>query len=375
MLSTGEADVAILDMLARIRAQQGAFLEAGSLWKRVKLLEPEHEAAAAGLARLRALQRRPLWLPPALVATVGVAVILCGVLVLTLQNRRQKAANLLLHEHLTRIVKNQEAKGQQRLRSILGEVDALKTAQARTDVSLAETAAIGAKLDELVTIQSTVGEQVAASQAQVKQSGIRQDTLAQSFGDQVTALHRSLDREKELVAELERHKAEADKLTSDYQTLASSNERLLAETELATKPPKVSITLPGVTSSVSGNAVMVAFDGGLFDHGAHFKEGAQTRLLAVATALNEASEPLQIHAVGFADNDWAIFSWPVGSESLLALERASAVVGFFRAHDLFKTQQLAATDDTTMKRSDRALPYIRPMSGTAVLRISRRHLR
>jgi Flp pilus assembly protein TadD len=53
---------AVLDLLARIRAQQGRLREAEALWTRANALQPENEAYRAALQRQSMLQRRPLWL-------------------------------------------------------------------------------------------------------------------------------------------------------------------------------------------------------------------------------------------------------------------------------------------------------------------------
>lgn len=51
--------VEIVDLLARIRAQQGRLAEAAVLWRRVvDVLEPRHEGAWAALARIAEVQRR-----------------------------------------------------------------------------------------------------------------------------------------------------------------------------------------------------------------------------------------------------------------------------------------------------------------------------
>jgi type VI secretion system protein ImpK len=52
---------AFLDLLARIRAQQGKLLDAKSLWTQASRLDPTNEAYKAGLERIERVQSRPLW--------------------------------------------------------------------------------------------------------------------------------------------------------------------------------------------------------------------------------------------------------------------------------------------------------------------------
>ena len=54
--------VAVLDLLARIYAQQGRFAEASVLWQRAIHREPGNQASAAALRRIAALQRPTRWL-------------------------------------------------------------------------------------------------------------------------------------------------------------------------------------------------------------------------------------------------------------------------------------------------------------------------
>lgn len=65
-------DVTALDLLARIRVQQGACLEAERLWQRVLELEPANTAAIAAISRLHRGQRAILWRMPAIMALVAV---------------------------------------------------------------------------------------------------------------------------------------------------------------------------------------------------------------------------------------------------------------------------------------------------------------
>jgi tetratricopeptide (TPR) repeat protein len=60
--SHGPASAAQLDLLARIRAQQGDPAQAAALWEQALVLEPGREAYRAGLEQARRAGDRPAWL-------------------------------------------------------------------------------------------------------------------------------------------------------------------------------------------------------------------------------------------------------------------------------------------------------------------------
>lgn len=66
--AAGGADADTLDLLARIRAQAGEWLEAERLWLQVLAARPDHAGAQAGLARVRAGRRQLAWPVAGLVA-------------------------------------------------------------------------------------------------------------------------------------------------------------------------------------------------------------------------------------------------------------------------------------------------------------------
>lgn len=68
---------AVLDLLARIRAQQGRTLEARDLWIKAAKIDNAHGAYQEGVRRLAAT--RPAWLRPALLFMGLLAIVLCFV--------------------------------------------------------------------------------------------------------------------------------------------------------------------------------------------------------------------------------------------------------------------------------------------------------
>lgn len=74
-ISPGDEHAAAqLDLLARIRVQQGRIADAEVLWSRLLELAPGFEGGEAALRRLRRLRRRPIWLGWALPALAAVMV-------------------------------------------------------------------------------------------------------------------------------------------------------------------------------------------------------------------------------------------------------------------------------------------------------------
>ena len=68
-----------LDLLAKIRAQQGRYLDAEACWRKALSLEPGNQQYQAALHAIAEDRRRPLWLhvaSAAIVATVFCAVVL-----------------------------------------------------------------------------------------------------------------------------------------------------------------------------------------------------------------------------------------------------------------------------------------------------------
>jgi flagellar motor protein MotB len=61
-LVSGEAAITpALDLMARIRAQQGRLFEATDFWKRALEAAPENDAYRAGLRRIERILNRPMW--------------------------------------------------------------------------------------------------------------------------------------------------------------------------------------------------------------------------------------------------------------------------------------------------------------------------
>jgi hypothetical protein len=413
-----DAPVAALDLQARVCAQQGRLGEAERWWQKVLEKEPTNAAAQAGLTCANALQRRPVWLQTLWPLLVAVGVLVCGVLILGWQARRQAATNAILQQRVAEVVDAGGQSGRRQVESLLAEFATLMTSQAqiaghlgklnesstKLNVWAAEQGAVSGKLagiqsetmqlaarlnslaqassnhvdrlrrafdQELVAAKDGFAQQVGTLQAEAIKLAAQHDARAQAISNQVAALRIVLDRERSLTAEIEQRRTSAEKLQLDYHKLEASHETLMAHAWLAAKPPGVTIAVPGVTSSVSSNAIVVTFDEGLFDHGTHFRPGVKERLLAVAKALSHSVEPLQIQVIGYADDDRAILKWTALWESSLALNRASAVVDNLITTGLFIPCQILAVSGDSRQRPFVSDPVQNRLKNrTVVLKVS-----
>lgn len=376
LLAADAPDLASLDLLARVRAQQGAFWDAASLWRKVQQLDPHHLGAVAGLERLRTVHQQPLWYQPLIVPVVGLAVAFSCVLVFNRQTRRQTTANTQLEQRITELAKLEALTGRQQVQSVSAQVEAMRAGQAKAETTLAVLGGFSGKLDawartqeaqaqvissqvdslrqtfarDLASTKVDFEQRLATLQAQEIQLAAEHDAAAQGISNQVVALRGAVDRERALTAQLEQSRSATEKLQVDYRTLESRHAALAKQIGIPAKPPDVVIDIPGATASVSGNEIIVAFDGGLFDHGTHLKPGAKDRLLAVAKTLIQSSDTLQIQVVGFADDDRAFLNWTAPWESSLALDRASAVVTYFIGLGLFQAEKLSAASGDRQQR-------------------------
>ena len=74
-----EASPAVLDLLARIQAQQGHWKEAEAAWTQALQLDPAGEGYKAGLRRVSQIQRRGRW-PRFVVAGIVIVLVILGII-------------------------------------------------------------------------------------------------------------------------------------------------------------------------------------------------------------------------------------------------------------------------------------------------------
>ncbi|MBU1927323.1 MAG: OmpA family protein [Gammaproteobacteria bacterium] len=81
MMRGEEETPMVLDLFARIRAQQGRLIEAEAFWAQAARLDPFNEAYKSGLHRIARMQSRPIWMDSIIPLVVGLAVTLVVVMV------------------------------------------------------------------------------------------------------------------------------------------------------------------------------------------------------------------------------------------------------------------------------------------------------
>jgi type VI secretion system protein ImpK len=74
LLALPEKDIRVLDLLARICAQQRRFAEAKTFWSDALRMDPSNQMAQNALERIARLQRRPRWLPSPALSLAGIVV-------------------------------------------------------------------------------------------------------------------------------------------------------------------------------------------------------------------------------------------------------------------------------------------------------------
>lgn len=165
LLDENADDVATLDLLARIYAQQGRLGEAARLWQKVLEKEPNNADAQAALTRVNALQRRPVWLQTIWPVVVGAGILVCVAIVTARQARQQEALNEGIRREIARLVEKETLSGKQQMESLLGQITELKSAQAQAAGRLAKfdnwEAAQGAILEQLTQIQAQAKRHIA----------------------------------------------------------------------------------------------------------------------------------------------------------------------------------------------------------------------
>lgn len=117
---------AILDLQARIIAQQGNLKDAELLWKQALVLDPENKAYLAALNRIRQISRRPLWLKSFFNLLIGLGLILAGIFLSVFLFNRINPTSLAT---LPGFQKNQEIQEKilERVAALESSIQSLKT--------------------------------------------------------------------------------------------------------------------------------------------------------------------------------------------------------------------------------------------------------
>jgi type VI secretion system protein ImpK len=270
----GEAAVAVLELLARIYAQQGKFAEAERLWTQVLTLNPSHEVSRRGLDRIARIHRRrsrPLIV--AFFAGVVLASTLAGTSWLLVRSGKG------LHDLQTSA---QEAKAAM-ARLVAAQQDHTRRVQqleAITKTIAAEQRRSAARLSALGT---TLSELSAMQEATMRQLGPR-------------------------------------------ASMAVSGQ--------ANKPsdsgPNLMLHVPGVSVQTKHVETLLVFEEGLFPRGAELSTEAKKRLRRLAHELEPYVGLIVVRIVGHTDNQPPLSARRYPDDIALGLRRAVVVEEYMR---------------------------------------------
>jgi len=364
-----------LDFVARIRARQGAWAEAETLWLHVLRLDPNHRPAQAALSRVRAIRRAPFWGSAHWPAIVGALVLVACLLAVSLVIRREKAAAAsLIHDvtnalmalgSATRTGLTAQHTDLVSLRSNLAALGAAQTTMGE-DVSglqaslAAQRALLNRLPDALRTAQETEHERVTAQVRTVL------DFRAKEF-EEASAAARSAQ-----ATQLLQLTRSLSSLSNALTSVRASSEEGLRRVETSIRGDLANLALPpslreagwpavgppstaisaewpdlgveGVRQSVDGPALRLVFDVGLFDYGTSFRPGARDRLAAVGKALARLPGPLDVQSVGCAENERGLFGWK--DSFALGLRRAVAAAEYLDSLAVLPDAHLSAASAT-----------------------------
>jgi len=308
LLQRPDVPVEVLDLQARIFAQHGRISEAENLWRRALERAPDNVASQAALARIRKLQRRPIWFaalwPAALAAT---AIIICIALI-QFQSNRQNIAFSRWNE----IIKKNADKSYQ-----------------ANDTTLTVM---------LTQIEATQSNQVVLANQQIAEVTARMTTLEQLL----TTSSNTIQKLESTIAEnINLNK----KPVGEPIVSVSANPPATPTIAVVTNAPQQyqwpPLDITGIQQVLNEEKLRVIFDDGFFSHGTYFKLGAKARLTAVIKALAQSKQQLVIEVVGYSDGDQGFFG-PLDPYST-GLKRAAATVDFIRSLAFFSPGQLRAS--------------------------------
>lgn len=298
----GQETAEILDLRARIRAQQGRLGEAQALWERALTLDSGNPDYLEGLDYIRKAQK-PVRMQRIFSAGfwLGLAVLLgliLGAVWLNSWNRSLQKAVTELHE-LT-----------QDVRSVVQEVDqpggeAVSTAPspaAETSTAKPVQAETGITMNDL--------------------EGLRQDLLGAATANQ-------------------------DSLAEQVAALQSGQAAILAGLQPTTATATgFQIDLPGIKLTPTTEGTQIQFDEGLFDYGWTLKPESRSLLSILGARLADYGSDVQIKLIGFQLDDEADKYFPLG------LLRAVVVYDY-----LVSNTQLTEEAFSILPQGARRLPF------------------
>lgn len=315
----------VLDLLARIRAQQGRISEAESLWLKASKLAPSNEAYRDALERIADMQKRPVWLATLWTLFVGVvflaAILLLGFSGMRFIEKRDKAliSEITLRNKKTQLILASEIKD-------LREIIRKETTRRRNDMKVAGRSDVPTTGPDFSGIEAGTG-------------GKEGDTGKTS---------RSFKSRKP--------EASAKKGHSGVE-----------------KPLELKIKARGIIRKASAKEVVIKFKSGLFKSGVGttLSPGTRVILSTLGQDLEKGVGRISVKVVGYSDNI------PISSRSgyhdnkSLGMARSVAVVEYLRSYcnlpiSMFEIS--SAGDENTPYPND--TEQNRARNRTVVIRIS-----
>ena len=293
-IAGGEGRPPALDLLARIRAQQGEWLEAERLWLEVSRQQPGHAGAAAGLARLR--RGRGRWKSGGQWMAVSLALTAVVLVWAAFQSQRvlvqeQQRALAALQARQTEVERAQAQRDDAHRRALDSAIVTLNSV-------VSGQQAAGARLSAL-----TEGQQTAAARLSALTEG--QQTLARRLGETET-------RWRGAVMALDRSAAAAVPLHLPFE-------------------------VPGVRSATQGTSLVVWFEAELFEPEGRLVADARARVRNLARAIAMMQERLVVDVTALE----TIEARPTAAVAVSAQRRAELAASTLRRTGLFPRQSIS----------------------------------
>jgi flagellar motor protein MotB len=316
LIGAGSGGVAALDLLARIRAQQGALFDAEAFWREVLQRDANHLGARAGLERIRAMHRGTLRLAPFAVSIVALAALAALTIAQRHSSEREKAVAAQQQQILRALAEHKSA-GESRLAEVFTALQSLALTQSNAASS---QDAVFARVEKRAEPNQLLADLTATRAA---------------TSNQLAALRRNIADLNAAVAALPRQPTIVTQ--GNYIAPAPSP-------RTPTALPRFTQKISGLSAQTAESELVLTFEDGLFDHDTHLKIGARELLEKAALGLARENSRLSIRAVGYTDDsDRIVFPWSeYKDDHSLALGRAASVVQVLHRLGVFDPTQLHA---------------------------------
>jgi flagellar motor protein MotB len=354
----GPAAVTVLDLQARIAAQQGRLTEAERFWIQVAQLDPLHDGARRGLARIARMNRaQPRRLDLALFSLLGIGVaVLLGWWVLRVVTNVQAAWRHDLAAIEGPITDRLQNDHQQLLQLgvMAGNLASNQQAQIHAtqsmDQSMKQQAdSYQAALSRLATVTSN--EVRMAQQESLRRITDLEKTLTDQAQNQHLALLQLIATNSAHLARSERDRSDQIRvLETDLAEQAKTHQEIVRQlqtvkTELAhlvSPPPppefvnplsplRAALNAPGISALPTNDVLVVCFTEKLFSGGVSLNGHASAPLETVVAALQTSPSDWTITVIGHTAKDERLPGRTYRDGVALSLRRASVVAEFLRS--------------------------------------------